>query len=80
MASLTEEMNSWHPPPKSTGQICYEGYAGALGWEHGGKAMPPWELLPLREQVAFEAGAHDVLRLGWQDAQPHPAGRHARHG
>jgi hypothetical protein len=78
MASLTDEINSWHPQPKSLGQLCYEGYAGSLGWERDGHSMPSWEVLPLREQVAFEAGAHDVMRLGWQDAQPHQAGRHAK--
>lgn len=80
MASLTEEVASWDPPPKSIGQLCYEGFAGALNWERDGHAMRPWHLVPLREQVAFEAGAHDVIQRGWQDAQPHPPGRHARHG
>lgn len=80
MVSLTEEINSWNPPPKSIGQLCYEGYAGALGWEQNGKSMVSWEHLTLREKVAFEAGAHDVMQRGWQDAQPHPPGRHARHG
>jgi hypothetical protein len=78
--SLTQEMNSWHPPPKSLGQLCYEGFAGALGWEREGHAMKSWELLPLRDQLAFEAGAHDVMQRGWGNSQPHQPGRHARHG
>ena len=80
MASLTEELDSRHPPPKSIGQICYEGYAGALGWDQDGESMKPWERLTLREQVAFEAGAHDVMQRGWADGGHRTGGRHARHG
>jgi hypothetical protein len=42
--------------------------------------MKSWELLPLRDQLAFEAGAHDVMQRGWGNSQPHQPGRHARHG
>jgi hypothetical protein len=78
--SLTDELMAWSEPPREAGQICYEAYAGALGWEQDGAVMPPWEKLTPRLQDAFRAGAHDVMQRAWTDGRANPAGRHARHG
>jgi hypothetical protein len=58
-----------------TGRICYETFAGLLGWKFRGVALPPWPDLPQYEQEAFRAGAHDVIQKGWVQAQP---GKHRR--
>lgn len=60
-----------------TGRICYEAFAGALGWRWKGEPLKPWADLELFEKDAFRAGAHDVIQKGWVTHKA-PAGRHTR--
>lgn len=61
---------------KSTGQLNYEGYAGARLWlDASGHLMPQWESLDMKEQGYWQAGAQRVMQDGWADAQP---GHHRR--
>ena len=77
--ALASELKTRAEPQREAGQINYEGFASSLGWERDGYVLPPWEMLPGREQDAWRAGAHDVMQRGWLDGQEPPAGRHAKH-
>ena len=64
---------------RETGQICYEAFAGLLGWKWRGLPLPSWEKLEPVEQDAFRAGAHDAMQRGWSQGVE-PAGKHKRSG
>jgi hypothetical protein len=69
----------WDDEPRPTGQICYEAWAGTLGWRFRGARLPSWKSLEPYEREAFTEGAHTVIQKGWAEAQPSSTAKRRRH-